>query len=298
MQLFLFDGYSRFLLPLTMRFSQRIGKTLIKELLQVESIDEELTNRLWNLLLEQFFDKLHNNHDYGESDRDIVCKLIWKEFFKQRIDLIPSNNYHAVSSAGVIKYIEDWYFSEAEWFEIFDFIEFLAGMNLPINNKFVSAINKALKQEVSAYRLLENQIVQITSEEEIQSIEEALSGSNTFKSVNLHLQTSLDLLSDRQSPDYRNSIKESISAVEALCKIIVGDEKASFANAIAIIENKYSLHASLKEAYKKIYGYTSDADGIRHAMLEDGVAIEFEDAKFMLVSCSAFINYLKAKLKL
>ena len=43
-----------------------------------------------------------------------------------------------------------------------------------------------------------------------------------------------------------------------------------------------------------IYGYTSDEDGIRHSMLELP-KINFEDAKYMLVSCSAFINYLKSK---
>jgi len=43
-----------------------------------------------------------------------------------------------------------------------------------------------------------------------------------------------------------------------------------------------------------MYGYTSDEDGIRHAMLEEP-DVGFEDAKFMLVACSAFINYLKVK---
>jgi hypothetical protein len=30
-------------------------------------------------------------------------------------------------------------------------------------------------------------------------------------------------------------------------------------------------------------------------MLEDSVSIDFEDAKFMMVLCSSFINYLSAK---
>ena len=44
----------------------------------------------------------------------------------------------------------------------------------------------------------------------------------------------------------------------------------------------------------QLYGYTSDADGIRHALLDES-DLDFEDAKFMLVSCSAFTNYLKGK---
>lgn len=40
-----------------------------------------------------------------------------------------------------------------------------------------------------------------------------------------------------------------------------------------------------------MYGYTSDEDGIRHSLLEEST-LKFMDAKFMLVSCSAFINFL------
>lgn len=54
------------------------------------------------------------------------------------------------------------------------------------------------------------------------------------------------------------------------------------------------VHPALRGAFQKLYGYTSDADGIRYALLEES-NLDFEDAKFMLVSCSAFVNYLKAK---
>jgi hypothetical protein len=63
-------------------------------------------------------------------------------------------------------------------------------------------------------------IAQITSEEEIVSIEEATTTTDQFKPVSIHLDQALDFLADRKSPDYRNSIKESISAVESMCKLI------------------------------------------------------------------------------
>jgi hypothetical protein len=43
-----------------------------------------------------------------------------------------------------------------------------------------------------------------------------------------------------------------------------------------------------------LYGYTSDTHGIRHALKDDSQP-NAEDAKFMLVSCSAFVNYLVEK---
>ena len=51
----------------------------------------------------------------------------------------------------------------------------------------------------------------------------------------------------------------------------------------------------MKASLSSLYGYTSDADGIRHAMLDEP-SLSFTDAKFMLVVCTAFVNYLTGKL--
>jgi len=97
------------------------------------------------------------------------------------------------------------------------------------------------------------------------------------------------LLSDRNSPDYRNSIKESISAVESLVQKTLGKD-GTLGNLI----KKLDLHPALQSAFSSLYGYTSDEDGIRHAIL-DSERITFEDAKFFLVICSAFINFVNSK---
>ena len=283
-----------------MRFSQRIGKIAVRTALQVESMDDPLKNRLWNTIINVY---LLSFTDFARansiSNRGQICKLIWEEFFTLPITDIPRAHYIPVNYEGFERFINNWFFKKAEWNEIYDLVEFIsqAGQG-GLNQSFINACNVELTKEVSGYRIIGGKVVQITSKEEIDSIQESLAMSDRFQVVNGHLGAALGLLSDRQSPDYRNSIKESISAVEAMCIIISNDPKASLGKALAIIEKKHSLHGSLKEAYSKIYGYASDASGIRHAMLDDGLPIEFEDAKFMLVSCSAFINYLKAKLKL
>ena len=78
---------------------------------------------------------------------------------------------------------------------------------------------------------------------------------------------------------------------------MIGDDKATFGKALATLETKFGLHSSLKESFSKLYDYSSDAGGIRHSMLESSVSVDFDDAKFMLVLCSSFINYLRAKFK-
>jgi len=115
-----------------------------------------------------------------------------------------------------------------------------------------------------------------------------------LKPVREHLGQSLTLLSDRKKPDYRNSIKESISAVESLGKIVSKQNKATLGPALNAVEKTTKLHPVLKEAFQKLYGYTSDAQGIRHALMDEPT-LDIEDAKFMLISCSAFVNYLVVK---
>ncbi len=84
--------------------------------------------------------------------------------------------------------------------------------------------------------------------------------------------------------------------MEAICNRILSSSKATLGQALSELDEQklVTVHPALREAFKKLYGYTSDAGGIRHALLDES-NLDFEDAKFMLVSCSAFVNYLRAK---
>lgn len=164
------------------------------------------------------------------------------------------------------------------------------------NERVTSLLNYSLEKEFSAYRILNNNIVEITSDVEINEIETAINSAENSNSTKQHLSRALELLSDRKTPDYRNSIKESISSVEALCMEITGNPKATLGQALKLIEKSTELHKSLQSAFGSLYGWTSDADGIRHAMMDEST-LKQEDAIFMLVSCSAFVNYLKLKVK-
>ncbi|SDR71542.1 AbiJ-NTD4 domain-containing protein [Christiangramia echinicola] len=276
-----------------MRFSQKIGITSIRESFQFESIDQRLENKLWNNILQDFFEPFSSY----DSDRREICKIIWLEFYFNRIDQIPSFSSGGVYAQGVIKYIEEWYF-ESEWYEKYDLIEFLSSLvqSIPFI-KFTHNCNKSLKEEMSAYRIVDCSIVEITSDEEIVEIETAIQNSSEFNSVNTHLKAAIKFLSDRENPDYRNSVKESISAVESFCCIITENNNATLGNALKKIEEKFKIHKALKNAFSSIYGYTSDSGGIRHSLLEDDIPVTKEDAQFMLISCSAFINYLKSKIE-
>jgi hypothetical protein len=68
-------------------------------------------------------------------------------------------------------------------------------------------------------------------------------------------------------------------------------EKATLDDALRHLAEQGRLHPALRKAFGNLYGYTSDANGIRHALMEEST-LGFSDAKFMLVCCSAFVNFL------
>jgi hypothetical protein len=122
------------------------------------------------------------------------------------------------------------------------------------------------------------------------AVDQALAQPGKLGTASLHIKTALDRLADRTGPDYRNSIKESISAVEAACEMITNDAPTTLGKAL----KRIGVHPALEKGFSAIYGYTSDAQGIRHALSEEP-NLDADDAKFFLVSCSAFVNYLIAR---
>lgn len=155
--------------------------------------------------------------------------------------------------------------------------------------------NGIFKKEYVGYRFIGNIIVPISDEKEVSEIQSAITESDD--AVATHFEKATGFLSDREKPDYENSIKESITAVEAMCEVITGNKgnNATLGFMLKTLEEKgIKIHSALKSAFEKLYGYTSDANGIRHAGDIGGPDSTFEEAKFMLVSCCAFVNYLRA----
>ena len=276
-----------------MKFSQRIGATPAAKLAQRETMDEDLLASLWSVVTlcyweratDEYGDKLNASDETASSTvRDLVVRL-WLYYFKKPTDEIDQYWGNCLTKLRA-------YFFKAQWFEVYDFIEFIA-QNGPDGTKktFIDLCNDFLEQENSAYRFVDDQIAEITSQVEIDSVEAALHAAAPYAGVARHLETALSLMADRKNPDYRNSIKESISAVESLAKHIAKDPSATLGAVLKELERTHSLHPALKNAFSSLYGYTSDAQGIRHALLDESTLTK-ADARFMLVCCSAFVNYV------
>jgi hypothetical protein len=277
------------------RFSLRKGLIDISKTIQINDIDETLRNSLWNILYQNIFyryDESKNDQFYNWERKDEFLdnftESLWRDFFYSPLNLKPSSK--ATQLSAIFKK-----YNAYKWNEIYDFIEYV--LNYVNSDNLNNAINDELSRKLSGYRFVGGVITDITSKQEIELLEETLN-DDTFPAVKSHLRRALELLSDKQNPDYRNSIKESISAVESLAQAITGDPKATLGKALDKLEmcgKKIKIHPALRSAYSSLYGYTSDEGGIRHAMTSE-LNLSPEDAKFFLLICSAFINYVKSKL--
>jgi hypothetical protein len=281
-----------------MKFSQRIGKKAAIKQLQLESMDSELKIGLWNIIMFFIIDKIPKYDPWGNLDDDFktFSKFIWHEFYKLPIDTITEN------PSVTINFIREKYFKFV-WYEVYDFVEYLNGLDFIQNinlDEYSESINNILAKEFSGYRFVSGKIAPISNKIEIDEIELAIDQAFRFtslKGANIHLNNALEKLSDKINPDFRNSIKESISSVETACRILTGEN--TLGNALNALESKgIKINEQLKKGFERIYAFTNNKQsGIRHAIIENYNDTDFDDAKYMLVACSSFINFLIGKCK-
>lgn len=109
-----------------------------------------------------------------------------------------------------------------------------------------------------------------------------------------HLRQAVEHINAQQ---YADSIADSISAVESVARMIDPEENGTLGPALDSLERVELLrHRALKDAFKKLYGYTSDEPGIRHALLDkDSPDVGLDEAMFMFGACASFAAYLVSK---
>jgi hypothetical protein len=276
-----------------MHFSQRKGLKPVAKVLQLDDVDADLRNAIWSCYHETVLKEFRGPENYlGRTSNVLFSNLesiftdFWFSYYKQPTDTLP-DDFHAA-----VKVIRSRFF-ESSWNEVYDFMEFnLEYIDVVYEDQLRTCWNTVLERENAGYRIIGRHVVEITNTQELADVVEAL--QTPLQGVRAHFETAVTLMSDRKSPDYRNSIKESISAVEAISRSVTQDPKATLGAALSRIQSKVAIHQALKTAFSALYGYTSDQEGIRHAMLDEP-NLTFSDAKFMLVACSAFVNYIVGK---
>ena len=273
-------------------FSERNGLVKPSEALIVGDVPHDVANAISSALTRLM--RMMDNSLIGsyKSEADELGEYIWSHIMCRSLI-----SYDAPLSGGRVA-IASWMQStDTEWFRKLDLIEFvISRVDLTLyKNQFIKELNERFESLGFGYRILGGHVVEIVAESELKSIEDAINQSRN--AISIHIAKALELHSKRPKGDYVNSIKESISAVEAMVRLETS--KVDFSDAVKELKkNGIYLQPRMEDAMIKLYAYTNQPDtGIRHPLMEtdSNYVPSSAESLYMLVTCSALVNYLKAK---
>ena len=179
--------------------------------------------------------------------------------------------------------------------ECFDLIETLL-RHPQCDHGFVAEVSEIFRYQL-AYRIDTTSIptiVPAATEQEgdalIGAIQE-LSGGGLGGAAT-HLRQAGERIRDQ---DWAGGVRESIHAVESVAKRVAPGDAHTLGKALAALEQREDMHAALKRGFGALYGYTSDEQGVRHALLENESKVTQDEAIYMIGACAAFCSYLWRK---
>lgn len=172
--------------------------------------------------------------------------------------------------------------------EAFDLLEAIIG-DEDCPEDLIKGWARTFESQGLAYRILpeEKIIVPRASEEEDQAISAALhTTKGRYDGAYQHLKKAATFL---RNNDPHKSIHESVSAVESVVRVLTGE--STLRESMKKLEKKIKINPNMKRGIEALYDYTSDEQGIRHALLEESANVTFDEALFMLSACAAFVSY-------
>lgn len=290
-------------------FSQRHGLEPLPQPMQLEELSDDLRREIWNLVY-RFFKRFYYVSDsmglLGRSGLDVdgeIQGLIVKIFGK--LYKLPRDE---ISSS--FEYVMQLHFKKTIMHEKFnkvlDFIEIVANhpcRSYRLSNpkaQLIDTIQHQFEQHAAAYWLDASQrpykFFPRASKEQGEATQQAIETLNEagMGGAVTHLRDASGHIRLKQ---YADSIADSIHAVESVACVIAQKANATLGQALDSLEEaKLLKHSALKKAFKNLYGYTSDEQGIRHALLDkNSPDVGLDEAVFMFGACASFAAYLVKK---
>ena len=274
-------------------FSQRHGYESMPEPMHLEEISDDLRRGIWNetrrLLMSMRSGIYINKYTFNTEGKQFV-ECVLGSLMKMAEDEIDTK-YEIVLDI----------FKKTILYRPFNTVLDLIELVLyeKSDNGFASQINYLFERHATAYWLDTSSLPprffprsNKAQGEATRSAIETIRASG-MEGADTHLRQAADHINARQFAD---SITDSIHAVESVARTI--DPKAkTLGPALDSLQKSGLLkHPALKEAFSKLYGYTSDEQGIRHALLDkERPDVGLDEAMFMFGACASFTAYLVNK---
>lgn len=278
-------------------FSQRQGYSPLPKPMRLEEISDDLRRDIWNVTREILISmrKYDGGLSYCFSNEE--CRLIERvlgHLLKMPEDEI-NTEYDEVLN------LFKMYISKAKFFRVLDFIEIFSN-DEPYgarSSDFRTQIADSFERHGAAYRFDISKspfrFFPHSSKEQGEATKQAIEtiSESGMEGAATHLRQAADHINARQFAD---SVSDSISAVESVARRIA-PESRTLGEALKVLENKGRLtNKQLKNGFEKLYAYTNNEQGIRHALLDqDAPTVDLDEAVFMFGACASFAAYLVNK---
>ncbi len=277
-------------------FSQAEGLAELPRQLKREEMPRALRVQVWAVIWEDMDRSIRRNvivdnilvlQDHWRT----VAIQLWIEYFQEPADEFPYD------AEGIKERFKKTVL-DASYNDVFDFLtKLLRCKKCP--PALSQAVAYLLRKHQMAYYLDTSgtpTFMPVSTPEEGEAVRGAMGvmAESGMDGARTHLRKAAEAINHRQ---YADAVRESISAVESVAKVVSGGEKQTLAPVLKKLEKRGLLsHPALSEAFQKLYGYTSDEEGIRHSLLEKGAAnVGVEEAVFMFGACASFCGYLCRK---
>ncbi len=274
-------------------FSQAHGYAELPRPLKLEELSGGARNGFWSVLHSHVLNKSDVRSGYGyfkEPWRDILY-YIHTEVFVQAAD-----EYSFSYSRFVEAYKPLLLDNSVSFHRIFDVLqEIMRHPKCPLS--YIDGVSSVFSKHQLAYVVDKTDpatILPAATPEEGRTIAKALKdlGEGGLAGAAKHLRSASECVTNA---DWPGAVRESIHAVESVARLIEPSAE-TLGPALAGLEKRNILHPAMKSAFSKLYGYISNEQGIRHALLDKSEAdVGQDEAVFMLGACAAFSSYLFRK---
>lgn len=275
----------------TLTFSQAYGYEELPAPLALEVLSEESRLELWNLLFShtsQWSGFEIDGYEYVRGAWRTIFLSLHQYFLRQPIDTFDSRTQY------ILPVYKKFILDALEFNQVFDLLlVIMRHPNCP--EDFTEEIAAIFQRCQLAYFVDTNgppAIFPAATQREGETISVSMqvlrdAGLNAAET---HLRNAMECLNQN---DWAGSIRESIHAVESVARHIDSGQSNTLGAALNSLERHHPLHPAFKRGISSLYGYTSDEEGIRHALVDNSESPAGRDeAIFMLGACASFASYL------
>ena len=281
---------------MTFRQAEKIDP--LPTMLAYGELDRHLRNRIWDVLFSRFSGLISSTHDDAPHFTQQAYKVA--VHFLREVSHYPMDEAEDIASdpSKFIYHLKEIVF-KGKYYDCLEAVQFFVRVDpYPDRWSIASLLAHVLNDPLSPYIVVDfppKTIIPRGDENEQEAFEKnwAIIKASTFEGAKTHLRKSVESLN---ANDAVGAVREAIHAVEGAAQLVSAKSNASLGDALNVLKKDKGLNSVLGEAFSKLYGYTNNEKGIRHALREnDNANVGQEEALFMFSSCTAFVAYLARK---